>query len=106
MRRVARHFDDLRNLYQEHVEWIVGQRVMTPEFIGRIDSLDGVAKRADDFAARNMERDTLSGLGEAEVWIDLASWARAVGVAEVMRVPVDALVVVGGEEIGLLDSGR
>ena len=37
-------------------------------------------------------RDALGGLGEAEVRIDLADRADAVGVAKVMRVPLDALV--------------
>src|ERR1035437_6502241 len=77
---------------------------MFPEFVLRVDSLDRVAECADDFASRNMQRDALGGLGEAEVWIDLANRAGAIGVAEVMRVPLDSLVVVGGEEIGLLDS--
>jgi len=45
-----------------------------------------------------------AALGEAEIRIDFAERADAVGVAEVMRVPLDALVMVGGEEVGLLDS--
>src|SRR3984957_10693525 len=105
MRRVATHLDHLRNFYQKLVERIVRQRVVTPEFVGGVDSLDRVAERADDFASRNMNRDALGRLGKAEVRINLANRADAVGVAKVMRVPLDALVVVRGEEIGLLDSG-
>src|ERR1700733_9261317 len=106
MRGVTSHLDYLRNFHEELVERIVGERVMTPEFVGRIDSLDRIAEGADDFASRDMRSDALGGLGEAEVWIDFADGARAVGVAEMMRVPLDALVVVGGEEVGLLDAGR
>src|SRR5208282_4700248 len=50
-------------------------------------------------------RDAIGGRGDAEVRIDLANRPRAVGVAKMMRVPLDALRVVGGEEVGLLDSG-
>src|ERR1019366_2758348 len=103
---VAGHFDHLRNFYEELIERKVRKRVVTPEFICRVDSLDRIAKRADDFALRNMQRDALGGLGEAEVWIDLANRTAAVGIAKVMRVPLESLVIVGGEEIGLLDSGR
>src|ERR1700686_4597278 len=77
---------------------------MAPEFGGRVDTLDRVAKRADDFEWWNMRGDSLRSFGEAEIWIDLADRAHAVGVAEVIRVPGQPLRIIGGEEVGLLDS--
>src|SRR5271155_1995295 len=101
---ITAYLDHLRHFFEKHIERIEGQRVVTPEFVGGVDALDGIAKGADDFASRNMPGDALGGYGEAEVGIDLANWTHAVGVAKMIRVPLDTFRVVGGEKIGLLDS--
>src|SRR5271167_3436948 len=66
--------------------------------------LDGIAQRGDYSAVRNMRLDPVRCQRIEQVRTDLDYLSLAGCVAKMPRVPVDALVVVVAEKLGLLDS--
>src|ERR1700724_2098635 len=68
--------------------------------------IDRIAQGGDDAAIRNVSLDPAGRERMEKVRTDLCDLALARGVAKVTRVPVDALVVEGVKELGLLDAVR
>src|SRR6266852_8704584 len=66
--------------------------------------IDRAAQRGDHATVRNVRLDAIGGQRMKQVWTDLRDRPHAGRVAKMPRVPVDALVVVCAEELGLLDS--
>src|ERR1700674_4690943 len=64
------------------------------------------AERGDHPAVRNVGLDPIGGQRMKQIRTDLGDRALAGRVAKMPRVPVDALVVVGAEKLGLLDPVR
>ena len=68
--------------------------------------LDGIAQRDNYPAVRNVRLDTVGGAWFEQVWNRSHDRPLAGCVAKMARVPVDALVVVRAEKLGLLHAVR
>src|SRR5712672_3092875 len=66
--------------------------------------IDRAAQRGDHSTVRNVGLDAIGSQRMKQVRTDFGDRPLAGGVAKMPRVPVDALVVVGAEKLGLLDS--
>src|ERR1035437_3096565 len=79
---------------------------MAHELEHGIGSIDRIAHRGDDLAARHESFDALERLGVEKVGTNLDDLALAGRVAKMSRVPVEALVVEGAEIQRLLNAIR
>src|SRR5208282_4509783 len=80
--------------------------VVSEHLVHRKRMIDGIAQRGNYPAVRNMRLDAVGCQRIEQVRTDLDDLALAGCVAKVARVPVDALVVVVAEKLGLLDPIR
>src|ERR1019366_5716785 len=80
--------------------------VMTHQLIGRVRMIDRIAQRGDYFAVRNVRLDAPRRVRMNEVWTYLSDLALAARIPEMMRVPIDPLVVEKIEKLRLLDAVR
>src|SRR5258705_4747725 len=68
--------------------------------------IDRAAQRGDHSTVRNVSLDAIGSQRMEQVRTNFGDRPLTSGVAKMARVPVDALVVVGAEKLGFLDSVR
>src|SRR5271166_7163495 len=90
--------------FQDLVERATRPREMNDQLVGGIRMIDGIAQRSDDAAIRNVGLYPIGRQRMEKVRTDFGDFPRAGRVAKVMRVPIDAAVIEGVEELRLLDA--
>ena len=104
MRRVTIAAAEPGPRFQNLVERSVRPREVDDQLVRGKGVIDGIAQRRDDAAIRNVRLDAIGRERMEKVRADFGDFAIAGGVAKMMRVPIDALVVIGVEELRLLDA--
>src|SRR5271156_1389118 len=106
MRCVAITAAQIGARFQHLVEGALRPREMDDELVRRKRMIDRIAQRGDDAAIRNVSLDACRRIRMKKVRTDFSDLPLAGRVAKMTRVPVDALVVEGVEELRLLDAVR
>ena len=106
MRCVAIAAAEIGARFQDLVEGALRPREMQHELVRGKRMIDRIAQRRDDAAIRNVSLDARGRIRMEKVRTNFSDLPLAGRVAKMSRVPVDALVVEGVEELRLLDAVR
>src|SRR5277367_341035 len=104
MRCIAIAAAEIGPRFQDLVEGAVRPREMQHELVRGKCMIDRIAQRRDDAAIRNVSFDARGRIRMEKVRTNFSDLPLAGRVAKMSRVPVDALVVEGVEELRLLDA--